>query len=223
MKISYGSLAAGREYIIQYIKHKKLNNNNFSVIDVGGIALNGQDDMSGTQSWSREVADVVVDINAPDDRTDCVAMDICDHKQWSKLETVVEQRGRFDYAICTHTLEDIYNPVLVLEKLPVIAKAGVIAVPSARTELSVAENIQWLGYMHHRWIFDQQDGEMLIAPKLTWIEQRYRGRFMFKPDLEEIRYEWQDQIPFRMLMNNYLGPTASVVLAEYDRMVRNIK
>jgi hypothetical protein len=145
MKITYGTIADSRSSITQNIINQKQIDRNFSVIDIGGIALNGKTDFSGTHSWSREVTDFVVDINAPADRTDCLPMDICDYKQWKKLEKIVEQRGMFDYAICTHTLEDVYNPIIVLEKLPSIARAGIITVPSARTELSSVENVSWLG------------------------------------------------------------------------------
>lgn len=222
MNITYGTIQDSRDQIISYVQSEKTINIGFRVIDLGGIAINGQEDMTGTYSWSSEIADFVVDINAPANRDDCLAIDICDADQWIKLETIVTEKGKFDYAICTHTLEDLYNPITALKKLPTIANAGMITVPSARTELSIVENMNWLGYMHHRWIFDQQDGELLLAPKLTWIEQRYRGRFMYKPEVQEIRYEWQEDLPFKVLMNNYMGPTADVVLNSYDDMVRNI-
>ncbi len=42
--------------------------------------------------------------------------------------------GKFDYAISTHILEDVTNPVVLLEMLPRIAKRGLIATPSKFVE-----------------------------------------------------------------------------------------
>ena len=53
MNITYGTILDGREYIKTYINSQRQPNPNYRVIDIGGIALNGQDDMSGTASWSQ--------------------------------------------------------------------------------------------------------------------------------------------------------------------------
>lgn len=221
MRIDFGPIMAGRSMIADHVAAQRAAKPGYRVIDMGGIAINGAEDLSGNGSWTRGIADFIVDINAPV-RPDCIAMDLCDPDSWSAINDFVAREGKFDYAICTHTLEDIYDPIIALKRLPQVAHAGVVTMPSARTELSNVESRDWLGYMHHRWIFDEQDGAMLIAPKLSWIEKRYTGRMAFAPGYEEIRYHWEGDIPFRLFMNNYLGPNATTVLNEYDRMVGNI-
>lgn len=220
INISYGTVAQSRVNTIEYVQTQR-QQKPFRVIDLGGTAVNGQEDLSGQSSWSRGIVDLTVDINAPNTPGN-IQMDLCDANDWPKLFSVVEQQGLFDYAICTHTLEDLYNPITVLKNLPNIAKAGIVTTPSARTELSNPESTSWLGYMHHRWIFDQRDGEILIAPKLSWIENRYKGLFSFDRRTEEICFQWEENLSFTVLMDNYLGPTSNAVLTQYDALVNQL-
>ena len=81
---------------------------------------------------------------------------------------------QFDFVSCTHTLEDIRDPLVSLSAMQRIAKAGFIAVPNRHTELS---NLQMfspfgspssvgghhLGFAHHRWIFHVRTADTLEA------------------------------------------------------------
>jgi hypothetical protein len=107
--------------------------------------------------------------------------------------------------------------------LPKIAKAGVITMPSIRSELSRPESPTWIGYIHHRWIFDQQDSIMLIIPKLELLGALVWNSIRYIPASEEIVYHWRDTIPYSMFMNNYLGPDSATVVEEYQKIIENIK
>lgn len=206
MKITYSTIHETRNKTIEYVtKQKQLGN--FRVIDIGGV-VNG---------WSRDIVDLVVDIGAESNNTN-LNMDICN--DWTALIEYVEQYGIFDYAICTHTLEDVYNPVTALEMLPTIAKHGIISMPRARIELSRIENRGWLGFIHHRWIFDQVDDHMLLIPKLSFLEQL--SKLAYTNASEEIVYEWDNTIPFTMFMNNYLGPTSGHVIEKYRKFINRL-
>src|SRR3954468_14104941 len=54
--------------------------------------------------------------------------DICAHVPWPFAD------NQFDFAICSHTLEDIRDPVWVCSELQRVARAGYIEVPSRLEE-----------------------------------------------------------------------------------------
>ena len=62
--------------------------------------------------------------------------DITNPNDYNELLTYVTQNGKFDFCICTHTLEDIMNPIFVCEQIEKISNEGYIAFPSKYRELS---------------------------------------------------------------------------------------
>lgn len=209
LKISYHSIDFRIAYIHRMIGDYRSLIKNFRVLDVGGTAGSG---------WSSSLADLTLDINANTDGKS-IHFDICNETDWNRLEAKVDQDGKFDYAICTHTLEDVYDPIVTLKNLPLIAKQGIITMPSIYTELSNVESSFYLGYIHHRWIFEQEDGKMLVVPKLGMLEALARGKHQFKPEAEEIWFEWEDDIPYKIFMDNYLGPDARSVTQNYSKLI----
>ena len=209
LKISRGRIQESRQKIINHITDIRAITPNFRVIDIGGLAGG---------SWSSPYINMCVDINAEDTDTS-MGFDICNWEQWAKLADHVEIFGKFDYCICTHTLEDIYDPVTALRWMPRIAQAGIITTPSPRTELS-RHNGNYLGYIHHRWIFSEDAGEMLLVPKLGVLEWLTHG-LDYNEAESEIVFEWRDTIEWRMFMDNYLGPDIqSVGLQFRDIIIR---
>ncbi len=77
-----------------------------------------------------------------------VERDICDHEPWPFSD------DQFDFAICSHVLEDVRDPVWVCHELNRVAKAGYIEVPSRLEEHSVWVNGNWAGWSHHHWLID---------------------------------------------------------------------
>ncbi len=75
-----------------------------------------------------------------------VQRDICDREPWPFGD------GQFDFAVCSHTLEDVRDPVWVCAELRRVAAAGYIEVPSLREELTHGIQGQWVGWGHHRWL-----------------------------------------------------------------------
>jgi hypothetical protein len=60
--------------------------------------------------------------------------------------------AQFDFAVCSHTLEDVRDPVFVCKELQRVAKAGYIEVPSRVEEHMTGVNGPWAGWSHHRWV-----------------------------------------------------------------------
>lgn len=77
-----------------------------------------------------------------------VQRDICDHEPWPFED------GRFDFAICSHTLEDVRDPVWVCQELMRVARAGYIEVPSRLEEQAWGVQGHWVGWGHHHWLID---------------------------------------------------------------------
>jgi hypothetical protein len=208
MKITYGTIEDGRDHIREHITHNQTQGL-YRVLDIGGEAGGG---------WQQDLVTLTVDIAAPENSSN-LPMDICRESEWQKLFDIVERDGKFDYCICTHTLEDIYNPVTALELIPQVAKQGVISMPSLLTELSRHDSSAWTGYPHHRWVFDQQDGGIFLAPKLAFVENLVGTQLTFDRSKTEIRYEWKDTINYQMFMNNYLSPPWSNLVNEYSNFI----
>lgn len=204
MKISFSEMHNKRKDIITHILDIK-SKQSFRVVDVGGSA----------SSWSTSIADVVVDINAT--RKEDYKFNICNENEWNNLLNDVNANGKFDYAICTHVIEDIANPTLLLRMLPKIAKSGIITAPCILTEISHIESPSWLGYIHHRYFVGFENDEILLAPKMGFLEKNVINNN--RKDKLEIIFEWDAIIQYKMLMNEYLGPTVNDVVQEYTKFI----
>lgn len=115
-------------------------------------------------------------------------VDMEDYRTWGRLESYCKKNGKFDLIICTHTLEDLNNPILACEKMNDLGKAGYIAVPTKYAELSRFENYYpkeefrkhsslpkggcggYKGYHHHRWVFQLKNNTFLGYPKQNSLE-----------------------------------------------------
>lgn len=208
MKITYGTIESSRELIRNTVLEGR-QSGTFRVLDIGGEAGGG---------WQADIVTLTVDIASPTDEHN-LSMDICREVEWLKLIDIAEREGKFDYCICTNVLEDIYNPVTALELMPKVARRGMITTPSLLTELSRHDSPNWTGYPHHRWVFDQKDGGILLAPKLPFLEYLVGTQLTFDRAVTEIRYEWEDTIDYAIFLNNYLSPPWDNVAQEYGNFI----
>ncbi len=117
------------------------------VLDVGG----------GASPLAR--ADVVLDLLPGDGRPGWVQRDICDREPWPFAG------GEFDFAVCSHTLEDVRDPVWVCAELQRVARAGYVEVPSRLEEQSWGVHGEWVGWSHHRWLVDVEEDGIVFAHK----------------------------------------------------------
>jgi len=86
-----------------------------------------------------------------------IIRDICTHEPWPFDD------GQFDFAICSHTLEDLRDPVWVCSELSRVARAGYVEVPSRTEELTYGIHGPWVGWAHHRWLVD------VMPPRLEFV------------------------------------------------------
>lgn len=198
------NITSNRENIIQYILQKK-KEGTFTVIDIGG-SING---------WSIPIIDMLVDVQTPTEVPSHIRFFHCDithPDSWKEIHEYVKNNGKFDFSICSHTLEDIMNPGYVCEQLSKISKEGYIAVPTKYIELSKIEG-PYRGYIHHRWIFVIRNGEFIGYPKLNIIDYLdYDSKILNKNHYSDLSFYWKDEIHVNYLNNNYMGPNVNAVI-----------
>ena len=159
-------------------------------------------------------------------------------------EEIVNYLGgeKFDFAICTHMLEDVANPEMTLRYLPDIAKAGFISVPSKYAELTPnLHNIR--GSIHHRWVYNMEKqmwwddvdeqykkvSTFVGYPKVVWL-QGNEGGFSdnigfptwddyVRSDLQELSFLWEDQILWKFMNDDYMGPDDDSVKSYYRALL----
>lgn len=117
----------------------------------------------GMNSWATDFVTDILDINhhiQPGKRV--WTGDINESTTWSEFET-----DTFDFAICSHTLEDIRNPFFAAAQMARVSKAGFIAVPNRFQEFHSMEDLRYRSYWHHRWIFAVENQVLVGIPKLA--------------------------------------------------------
>ena len=189
-----------REEVLNYLKENKFKR----VIDIGAT-------MSG---WSNNYLTHYVDINVWKD-SPCKGFhgNICLYSTWEPILKEVEENGLFDFAICSHTLEDISAPQFVSEMLCKISKEGFIAVPSKNIELARHINGPYLGHIHHRWIYNKEGDKFVAYPKLNFLEFYDHSHILDRYDsnINELCFFWKDGFDFHITNNDYMGPNVDAV------------
>ncbi len=93
-----------------------------------------------------------------------VQRDICDHEPWPFPDKF------FDFSICSHTLEDVRDPLTVCAELIRVSKRGYIETPSRLAETCRGwEHDRIAGLNHHRWLVDYAPGRLNFAMKWHMI------------------------------------------------------
>lgn len=152
------------------------------------------------------------------------ACDITHPDSWKGILEYVEIHGKYDFCICSHTLEDINCPVYVGEQISKIAKSGYIAVPSKYRELARFERgaNSYRGYIHHRYIFDMSGDVCVGYPKINYLDSTsaFDNIATVADDKKDLSFYWKDQIDIVYLNQNYLGPSVSAVISYYDALLK---
>ena len=129
-------------------------------------------------------------------------LDLCARKRWPFEDK------QFDFALCTHVLEDLRDPIWVCSEISRIAKAGYIEVPSRIVEQSLGvEHPHYAGYYHHRWLVSECDGMLEFQFKPHCLHS-LKGAIVASvgpwrricPQYENLCFEWQGEFGFREVM-----------------------
>jgi hypothetical protein len=98
--------------------------------------------------------------------------DLCAREPWPIADKSI------DFAICSHTLEDLRDPLWVCGELVRVAKAGYIEVPSRIAEQSRGwERDTIAGLSHHRWLIDIDGTRLSFLMKYHLLHADWRYSF----------------------------------------------
>jgi hypothetical protein len=74
-----------------------------------------------------------------------------------------------DYVICSHTLEDIRDPLWVCSEMVRIGKAGYVEIPSRLWETCRGHERGIAGLSHHRWLIEVKGNALVFLQKFHRI------------------------------------------------------
>jgi len=92
-----------------------------------------------------------------------IQRDICDKTPYPFADK------QFDFVTCSHTLEDVRDPLWVCAEMIRIGKAGYIEVPSRIWESCRGMEPGIAGLSHHRWLIEIAGNSLRFLPKLHRI------------------------------------------------------
>lgn len=98
-----------------------------------------------------------------------VLRDLCDRTPWPFAN------NQFDFVVCSHTLEDLRDPLWVCAEMIRVGKRGYIEVPSRIQEsIRGLERPGMVGLSHHRWLVDMENGSLRFLQKFHFIHSHWR-------------------------------------------------
>lgn len=126
-----------------------------------------------------------------------IRRDICDREPYPFADKSV------DFVICSHTLEDVRDPIWVCDEMVRIAKAGYVEVPSRLEEQSYGFQGPWAGWGHHRWLIEKQDEGLDFVFKHHVLHNRESDRFppgfqeTLTPEERVVSLWWEDSFEYQ--------------------------
>jgi len=166
-------------------------------------------DIGGSMKQHRELSvDTLVDILTPEEAP--YGKEKLLAKRFVRLDVTKENlpfnNKSYDFILCTHTLEDLYNPFLLIEEMSRVGKRGYITTPSfgQDTLYSHYNLTDWMtgarripGMAHHKWLFYLMGGVMQILPKNYPILMTSEFQINRWQGEEEFEYPWSGEIKYR--------------------------
>lgn len=138
------------------------------VLDVGGATevFPRADAVIDAQDYERRTRGQLAELREHFTRDTWYVGDVCSPQVWRHFGD-----KSFDFVICSHTLEDVRDPLFVCAEMIRVGKAGYIECPSRFRECAKtrAEDIH-SGWNHHRWIVDVESDTLVFTPKLHWAD-----------------------------------------------------
>lgn len=190
---------------------KIISDNDYKTIDIG----------ASLQFWSYPECKFVADIvKIEQEGVKFFDFNIQNKNTWTELLNYVEEHGKFDYSICSHTLEDVITPTDLLELLPKISKKGYIAIPSKYNEFMFLWDNKYRGNAHHKQIIDVKDDMICIYPKYPFIEVFEETDKVLENNLgDELVVFWEDEIPYKFFAQNNIFHSDGDLIKQFYKQI----
>jgi hypothetical protein len=190
---------------------KIISDNNYKTIDIG----------ASLQFWSYPECKFVADIvKIEQEGVKFFDFNIQNKNTWTELLNYVEEHGKFDYSICSHTLEDVITPTDLLELLPKISKKGYIAIPSKYNEFMFLWDNKYRGNAHHKQIIDVKDDMICIYPKYPFIEVFEETDKVLENNLgNELVVFWEDEIPYKFFAQDNIFHSDGDLIKQFYKQI----
>src|SRR3989344_6029306 len=187
-------MAIGESILIKKLKIGK----NTKILDIGGAM----------KQHERIKIDTLVDIIRPEEAP--YRPSKLKAKKFIKVDITKEKlpfkNNEFEVCLCTHTLEDLYDPFPAINEMSRVAKRGYIATPAMGADMvfSHIDMTDWLsgasrvpGKAHHKWFFVNDGGVMKIIPKNYGILYTSNFQIVDWNGEEEFELFWYDRIDIK--------------------------
>lgn len=172
--------------LMDYLRRRRVQDPGFRILLIGG----------GPPGWPADLRDTTLGGAGAE-----FAGDLSDPAIYRDLLARVAREGRFDYVVALHVVQMMARPATLLERLPLLAEAGWITMPSRYLEVLKVEG-QHRGFAHHRWGVDHIDGILALAPKTPQIEHLvFPGEAVWEQatDRFELQVGWRGGLRFEVL------------------------
>lgn len=143
-----------------------------------------------------------------------IQRDVCDREPFPFDD------DELDFVICSHTLEDIRDPIWVCGEMQRIARAGYIEVPSRLEEQTWGVAGEFVGWTHHNWLIDVGEGSIDFVFKPHSIHSDpgcyfpYRFWLSLSDDEKVQSLWWHGSFSFRERVN-YEDTETSAYLSDF--------
>jgi hypothetical protein len=110
--------------------------------------------------------------------------------------------GEIDFVVCSHTLEDLRDPIWTCGEINRVGRAGYVELPSRLEEQSYGVQGPWVGWGHHRWLVDVRDGRIEFVFKHHILHGRPEQQFppgfhdTLRPEERVTTLWWRDAFDY---------------------------
>ena len=126
-------------------------------------------------------------------KNDWIVRDLCDRASFPFRDKEV------DFVFCSHTLEDLRDPIWVCSEIVRIGKRGYIEVPSRAVETTRGiENWKYAGFYHHRWLIEQdRDGALVFTNKTPALLKYPKYHLNVYASASAVGFYWENNFTFK--------------------------